>query len=43
MRHAQVRTTMNAYGNALMKSKRDANSKVVRMALRSEPQQENVA
>ena len=35
MRHAQVSTTM-AYGNALMESKRDANSKVVRMALRPE-------
>ena len=33
MRHAQVSTTME-YGNALMESKRDANSKVVRMALR---------
>ena len=33
MRHAQVSTTME-YGNALMDSKRDANSKVVRMALR---------
>jgi integrase len=34
MRHAQPSTTLT-YGNALMKSKRDANSKVVRMALRS--------
>jgi integrase len=34
MRHAQISTTMNVYGNALMKSKRQANSKVVRMALR---------
>ena len=33
MRHAQISTTM-MYGNALMESKRDANSKVVRMALR---------
>ncbi len=33
MRHAQISTTMNDYGNALMQSKRDANSKVVRMAL----------
>jgi integrase len=31
MRHAQVSTTMNIYGNAAMKSKRDANSKVVEM------------
>jgi len=35
MRHAQVSTTMNVYGNALMESKREANSKVVKMALRS--------
>jgi integrase len=33
MRHAQVSTTMNIYGNALMDSNRDANSKVVRLAL----------
>ncbi|HEV2709215.1 MAG TPA: tyrosine-type recombinase/integrase [Edaphobacter sp.] len=35
MRHAQVSTTMNIYGNALMVAKWEANSKVVRMALRS--------
>ena len=35
MRHAQVSPTMNVYGNALMTAKREANSKVVRMALRS--------
>lgn len=29
MRHAQVSTTMNTYGNAYMESKRDANSNVV--------------
>jgi integrase len=33
MRHAQVSTTMNVYGNALMQSKRDANSKIVSMVL----------
>ena len=33
MRHAHVDTTME-HGNALMESRRDANSKVVRMALR---------
>jgi hypothetical protein len=33
MRHAQVSTTMNTYGNAAMKSKREANSKVVKMIL----------
>jgi len=35
MRHAQVSTTMNVYGNALMTAKREANSRVVRMALRN--------
>lgn len=30
-RHAQVSTTMNVYGNALMTAKREANSKVVKM------------
>jgi integrase len=39
MRHAQVSTTMNIYGNALMKSKREANSKDVQMALRPALQQ----
>jgi len=34
MRHSQVSTTMNIYGNVSMKSKRKANSKVARMALR---------
>jgi integrase len=33
MRHAQVSTTMNIYGNALMESKRAANGKVVQMVL----------
>jgi integrase len=42
MRHANISTTMNVYGNALMESKRDANSKVVRMALRPAVRQENV-
>jgi hypothetical protein len=36
MRHAQVATTMNVYGNSMMKSKREANSKVVQMALKPE-------
>lgn len=34
MRHAQVATTMDVYGTALMDSKRQANSKVVKMVLR---------
>ena len=33
MRHAQVSTTMNTYGNAQMQSKRTANTKVVQMVL----------
>jgi integrase len=36
MRHAQIATTMNVYGNAMMESKREANSKVVQMSLRQE-------
>jgi integrase len=36
MRHAQVSTTMNTYGNAAMKSKREANSKVVKMILQQD-------
>ena len=35
MRHAQISSTMNVYGNALMEAKREANTKVVRKALRS--------
>jgi integrase len=35
MRHAQISTTMNVYGNALMEAKREANTKVVRKALGS--------
>jgi len=34
MRHAQVSTTMDVYGNALTESKRTANSKVVGLLLR---------
>jgi integrase len=34
MRHAQVSTTMNVYGNAQMDSKREAHDKVVRMVLK---------
>ena len=36
MRHAQILTTMNVCGNALVEAKRVANAKVVRKALRSE-------
>ena len=35
MQHARVSTTMNVYGKALMRAKREANSKVVKMAMRS--------
>ncbi|HYG99294.1 MAG TPA: tyrosine-type recombinase/integrase, partial [Terriglobales bacterium] len=34
MRHAQVSTTMNVYGNAQMDSKRKAHGNVVRMVLK---------
>jgi integrase len=33
MRHAQVATTTNVYGNAQIEEKRKANSNVVRMVL----------
>ena len=35
MRHAQVSTTMNVYGQALMESKKEANRKIVRLVLES--------
>ena len=35
MRHAQISTTMNVYGNALMEAKREANAAVVSRILRS--------
>jgi integrase len=35
MWHAQISTTMNVYGNALMEAKRAANAAVVRRILRS--------
>ena len=35
MRHADIATTMNRYGNAQMEAKRKANSKVVGMVLRA--------
>lgn len=35
MRHADIRTTMNEYGNVMPEPMRSANSKVVQMALRS--------
>jgi hypothetical protein len=38
MRHAQVSTTMNIYGNAAIKSKRNANSKVVERILLQDEQ-----
>jgi hypothetical protein len=36
MRHVSIQTTMNVYGQAMSDSKRDANSKVVRLALGAE-------
>jgi len=43
MRHASIQTTMNVYGQAMLKSKREANSKVVEMALRGAPLPREVA
>ena len=50
MRHAQVSTTMDVYGSALMQAKREANSAAVKMLLQPklvligvEPQPETVA
>jgi integrase len=37
MRHASIQTTMNVYGRAMLESKREANRKVVEMALRGAP------
>lgn len=36
MRHADIRTAMNIYGAAMSESKRQANSKIVTLALRRE-------
>jgi integrase len=40
MRHAEVSTTMNRYGSALMESKREANSNVVKMVLKKQVSEE---
>jgi integrase len=36
MRHANVSTTMNVYGNASLRAKQEANSKVVQMVIKQE-------
>jgi integrase len=36
MRHANVSTTMNVYGNATLRAKQQANSKVVQMVMKQE-------
>jgi integrase len=33
MRHSNVSTTMNVYGNATLRAKQEANSKVVHMVM----------
>ncbi|QNI34859.1 tyrosine-type recombinase/integrase [Alloacidobacterium dinghuense] len=33
MRHSNVATTMNVYGNSTLRAKQDANSKVVKMLI----------
>lgn len=35
MQHAQISTTMNIYGNAMLECKREANSKVLQFARRA--------
>jgi integrase len=42
MRHSNVSTTMNVYGNSTLRAKQQANSKVVQMVMRNE-QPESVA
>jgi hypothetical protein len=37
MRHSNVATTMNVYGNASLRAKQHANSKVVQMVMPQEP------
>ena len=41
MRHAEIATTMNRYGDALMDDKRKANTNVVRMVLKKQGESEN--
>lgn len=36
MRHSNVATTMNVYGNSTLKAKQHANSKVVQMVMKHE-------
>jgi integrase len=46
MRHSNVATTMNIYGNATLKAKQKANSKVVQMVIpqpRPQPEPRAVA
>lgn len=39
MRHANVATTMNVYGNSTLRAKKQANSKVVQMVLQQARQE----
>lgn len=39
MRHAKVATTMNVYGNASLKAKQQADSKVAQMVMHPEKNQ----
>lgn len=38
MRHSNVATTMNVYGNSTLRAKQDANSKVVQMLINPKPE-----
>jgi integrase len=42
MRHSNVSTTMNVYGNSTLRAKQQANSKVVQMVMRSEQPEEEL-
>ena len=42
MRHSNVATTMNVYGNSTLQAKQDANSKVVQMLINPKPEIEGL-
>ena len=43
MRHSNVATTMNVYGNSTLRVKQDANSKVVQMLINPKPEDKRVS
>ena len=40
MRHSNVATTMNVYGNSTLRAKQDANSKVVKMLIHAQTERD---